>query len=418
MIDTPLSLLSETSRCSRCGACLAVCPIYGLTLDESLSARGKVALAEAEQQGLLAVTPRFKETFSACLLCGACEAACASGVGGVDTVLEQRARVSARGLLSLVSLGFKAGRPFMDVAAKAGSLAQELMNLGAEPGSGLLVRLTNLTKSGPRKFPELARTPFLRQNKGKRGKSKPTGSMRVAFFVGCGLNYLFPKAVHSVIRLLDSAGVEVVVPEGQHCCGMLIHTAGDPEAAKWLAWRNVDALLREDAAKVVTGCATCSSFFNRRYPELLGTNELPEVIDVASFLAGLGTLPEVADKPGIPLIYHDPCHLKISQGVESEPRDLLARFGYSTVEIPGESFCCGFGGTLNITDYPLSAGILEERMAGIAQVAKDAIGIATGCPGCLIQLGEGVWKTGLNLPVRHTVEWLADAVFEVTNKSV
>ena len=145
-------------------------------------------------------------------------------------------------------------------------------------------------------------------------------------------------------------------------------------------------------------------------------HDIPKVIDVAIFLTGLNTLPEVSNESKIPLIYHDPCHLKISQGVISEPRELLERFGYSTVEIPDDSFCCGFGGTLNITDYPLSAGIQEERMAGITRVADNAAGIATGCPGCLIQLGEGVWRKDLDLPVRHTVEWIADAVFPEKEK--
>jgi len=90
----------------------------------------------------------------------------------------------------------------------------------------------------------------------------------------------------------------------------------------------------------------------------------------------------------------------------SDPRSLLEAAGYRLVEVPGESLCCGFGGTFSLTHPSLSLEILDRKMDMIGQVAEKATGIATDCPGCLLQLEEGIRRRGTNLTIRHTALWL------------
>ena len=94
------------------------------------------------------------------------------------------------------------------------------------------------------------------------------------------------------------------------------------------------------------------------------------------------------------VVYHDPCHLRIGQGITEAPRKLLnALPGVKVVETSHPELCCGHGGDFNLSHLSLSMEILERRMADLEKAKPD--NIVTGCTGCLLQLGEGVSRSGL-----------------------
>jgi glycolate oxidase iron-sulfur subunit len=105
--------------------------------------------------------------------------------------------------------------------------------------------------------------------------------------------------------------------------------------------------------------------------------------------------------------YHDPCHLCRAQDIREQPRKMLEAAGVELVEMEGADTCCGSAGTQLITHYHTSVGILERKMDGVA--ATEAEIVASGCPGCQMQLGLGVKRRGLKAKVVHPSQVLAQA---------
>ena len=106
--------------------------------------------------------------------------------------------------------------------------------------------------------------------------------------------------------------------------------------------------------------------------------------------------------------YQDSCHLANTQGVRSQPRELLSSIpGVRFVELPGASICCGGGGTYTITERDMSLRVLESKMEAVAATGADVL--ATANPGCLIQLDYGARRAGLPLRVRYVTDLLDEA---------
>lgn len=99
-------------------------------------------------------------------------------------------------------------------------------------------------------------------------------------------------------------------------------------------------------------------------------------------------------QPLLRVAYHDPCHLRIGQGITEAPRRILEALpGVELVETPHAGQCCGHGGDFNLSHFDLSVKILDRRMADLQKVNPDTI--VTGCTGCLLQFAEGVSRWGL-----------------------
>jgi glycolate oxidase iron-sulfur subunit len=130
-----------------------------------------------------------------------------------------------------------------------------------------------------------------------------------------------------------------------------------------------------------------------------------KIIDICQFLIEI-----IGLKPGINALegkvtYHESCHMRWMQKVSAQPRQALGLIpGLEFVEMNESDTCCGGAGSYNLTHYQTSMNILDRKMANIA--ATGAGLIATGCPGCRIQLRLGVKRRGLEARVVHPVELL------------
>jgi len=385
-LDGAALAVDELLKCSRCGRCQAVCPVYLATGQERLVARGKLALIQAVREGGLEPTPAFIDTISRCLLCGACRSFCARGVDTAAVIEQVRAAAaSSLGLPRLYSLLF-AGleKPaLLGVAARAGRLFQDLA--GVVPGAPLSL-LPWVGKYAAAL--KLAAKPFL---SGDLPAAEPSAGA-VGLFVGCGANYVWPEAARAALGLLERAGVSVVVPAAQVCCGLPAAGAGDSASAAELAHRNREAFA--GLSGIVALCASCAHHL-RRIPGLPPVRLLAEALPTAAVTPG-GDRLRVA--------YHAPCHARFSPAGTKPLLGLLAALpNVELLEV--EDACCGFGGLFSLTHPELSLSILSQRLRGLLALHPDAV--VTDCSGCLVQLTAGLREMGRDVPVVHPAQLLA-----------
>lgn len=457
-------------KCRSCGACRAVCPVFAELGVESAVARGKVALVKAVIAGDLPLTDVFDEKLQLCLNCKSCVAECPNDVRVDDLVLAARADLVASGRLPFVKRVvfrqlLRRGRLLPPVGRLA-SWFQRWVLRGLPPASPLRLLLPAVGMDRNRVFPAFAPRSFLEgapkvvQATGllpakpsvgaaelaqRPGEASWAGvgrhrqardAKRVAYFVGCATNLIYPETGRAIVDALAASGVDVVLPRGQACCGTPVMNAGDFVTARELARRNIAAFTGLDVDAVITGCASGGLAFKREYAELLGIEggfPLP-VYDFTEFLAYRGMPPVywggriAAGGEGAParavrdsaatsggasarirVTYHDPCHLARGQHVTREPRAILrALQGVEFVEMADADRCCGGGGTFNLTEYGLSKAIARRKVEAIRQAGVDVV--ATACPVCLMQLRDMVTQAGLEVNVLHVADVIALAV--------
>jgi glycolate oxidase iron-sulfur subunit len=131
-----------------------------------------------------------------------------------------------------------------------------------------------------------------------------------------------------------------------------------------------------------------------------------KTVDASQLLHKLGLHPEETGAGReVTITYHDPCHLK-TRSIINQPRELLRGTpGVEMVEMEGADKCCGLGGTFNVYHYESSMKINAGKSAAI--IATGAEAVATGCPGCMMQLSDGLKQAGSSVKVIHTLEVLA-----------
>jgi glycolate oxidase iron-sulfur subunit len=229
---------------------------------------------------------------------------------------------------------------------------------------------------------------------------------RVALLSGCVSPVMSPATTDAAIRLLNRCGVEVVIAAGEACCGSLVHHMGREDEALAQAKNNIDAWTREiegdglDAILVTaSGCGTTIKdygFMLREDPYAEKARRVSSLArDISEYLAAL-KLPAGAAPP-LTVAYHSACSLQHGQKIVRQPKELLAKAGFTVKDIPEGHLCCGSAGTYNIMQPELARTLRDRKAANIARVAPDLI--AAGNIGCITQIAGGI-----DIPVVHTVE--------------
>ncbi|MGE5174009.1 MAG: (Fe-S)-binding protein [Betaproteobacteria bacterium] len=397
----------EISRCVKCGACSAVCPTFIEQRRESLSARGRIALIEAVLNGQLAVSEIYKDRLATCMGCLACEASCPSGVPVTEIIQsakEQAIAESGTGIINTMIAGVLKH----PAAFRATAWLAPIM-LHYARGSGVRGQGTGGKSKGSSGKSRNASSEFVvkSSNAGEGESAKKRGS--VVFFPGCAITGFQQDIGKSVRTVLDRLGYEVIVPDGLKCCGRPLLSLGDRTAAELHAEHNAVLFEATGADAIVTACASCSLTFKKEYPKLLRSGRKPpSVLDVHELLvreiAGLSFRP-VRKR----VTWHDPCHLGRGQGLSGKARDILRSIpGLELVEMNNADHCCGFGGMMRITHRGLSDGIAEAKVQNI--LATGASTVVTGCPGCRMQIGNALHRSGPDVEVLHTVQLIAEAL--------
>lgn len=393
--------------CVHCGLCLSSCPTYVELGTEADSPRGRILLMRALEEGRLQPTPDVTRHLDTCLGCRACETACPSGVpygslieAARPFVEEHRApagravRVALDKVLTNPSLRALATAPLRAFAGKPWTAS-----LARSTGSSLLGYAAALPEwRGVTTLP-----PVLEPEGPERGTA--------VLLTGCVAHTSFPATTVSIARLLARAGVRVLIPADQGCCGALSLHLGRDVPARDHALALTRRVLRDEAQWYVTTAAGCGAHL-REYEHLLPNDSGAAAIaaksrDPLDLLAELGLpAPPNADERKIAM--HDPCHLLNGQGVKDAPRQLLRQIpGVELVELAEAEFCCGSAGTYNLTEPEIAGRLLERKLDDIR--ASGAEVVAAANPGCLLQIRAGSIVRGVPVEIAHPIDLLARA---------
>lgn len=392
------------STCVHCGFCLPACPTYKVLGEEMDSPRGRIFLMKSALEGELPLESALPYV-DRCLGCMACVTACPSGVEYGELLTPFRAHAERRRRhsvlervrrhLVLETLPYPAR---FRAAARMGQLTRRAARLVPKPFRAMLDLL-------PESLPPARPLP-------EHHPAVGTRRARVALLAGCAQQVLAPEIGWAALRVLTHAGVEVVVPRGQACCGALPMHIGDQFLARELAERNLRAFPR-DVDAIVTTAAGCGSGM-REYGQLFkGTPRessaadlAARVVDVTVFLERLGGISLSGLPAPLKAAYHDACHLQHAQKVTQEPRALLARIpNLELVSIP-DFYCCGSAGTYNLDQPEIAAELGERKARAILDTGAGAV--VSGNIGCLTQIATHLQRiAGSRAPeVLHTVQLL------------
>ncbi len=405
----------EIEQCVKCGACRAHCPVFGAERREGRVARGKVALSQAVLDGEIDFDARVMEDLSQCLLCGSCCAGCPNKVPTEEIVAAARRRIAEEKGLSTFGKGVAAvlGRPkLMNVLAKSGGKLSGLLFRKLPNDSGLRLRFPAPYLESGRTLPPITPRPF-RERVPERIEGEP-GRPRVAFFTGCGVNYMYPAVGEAFLRALKFLGCTVIIPKDQACCGLPAVSAGAGSTVESLAEQNLAALTREPVDFILTACASCNAGLGKVYADLEGeyTELAAKTRDVFVFLIEQGLAEKLAELPKRDhrkkVTYHDPCHLR-TRGITREPRAVLQALPQvEYVEMANAGTCCGLGGTYSVYHYENSKKIGAQKAAHIADSGAELV--ATDCPGCIMQLQDAINHAGGKARAVHILELLNEAL--------
>lgn len=408
--------LAGAQACIRCGACMEVCPLYQISGQEFMVARGKLSLMQALRTADLPPSQRLQEILDYCLLCGACTEKCTAKVSTPDLVKAGRAALHEHlGLQWSPALALAFMSLHTDQVLPVFSAARPLLNrLQSWVGghSGLLYRLWPALTGLLGRLPQPAAQPFSLSAPNRiPGRSGQT----IAFFVGCGLEALFPQAGQAFLKICERLGLEVIIPKQQGCCGLVASCAGEVNVSQDLARRFLRQFDSLTVDYIVTACASCSYHLKQVHklfpdgPERETAVRLSAKIREASeFLIDTEKFPALRSPgptPSSSLVFHDPCHLRRGQQIIEPPRQLLARVpGLELLEPPESPACCGQGGIFGVCHPELSGTIGKNAVETYRQTGATTV--VTACSGCLVQLAS---LSPDNLPVRHFLEILAES---------
>ncbi|MGW0806800.1 (Fe-S)-binding protein [Nonomuraea sp. NPDC002799] len=383
--------------CVHCGFCLPTCPTYALWGEEMDSPRGRIHLMKQHVEGT-PMTPEMAGHFDACLGCMACVTACPSGVR-YDRLIEQ-----TRVVVEREHVREPQERAVREIVFSLFPYPRRLRLL--RPGMWLAERMAPfLGRVHPSLGAMAALAPRVTRRQRMPRVVRARGERRavVGMLTGCVQGEFFPQVNAATARVLALEGCDVVIPQGQGCCGALSVHAGRAEQAERLARRTVRTFERAGVDTVVVNAAGCGSSM-KEYAELLGREPGFRVADLSEYLAELGP---VAERHPLPLTvaYHDACHLAHAQGVRAQPRALLGGIPELELrEIPESAICCGSAGTYNMLQ-PQAAQDLGDRKAQAVGTTGAEL-LVSANPGCTMQIAAAMRRAGADIRVAHTAEVL------------
>jgi glycolate oxidase iron-sulfur subunit len=409
---SPLQLVREgLDSCVHCGFCLQACPTYIALGDENDSPRGRLVLMRALVEGTLPATdPDVDTHISRCLGCRACETACPSGVPYGELLEATRATLAEARPISLRT------RAILWLFATPGWLAVALWLARVLRATRLAALAAWLPAPVGVPAAMLASTTRPRWLNWRRYASPGAGARgSVALLSGCVMEGLFAETNRATGRVLLANDYTVRAAPGQRCCGALHVHAGDPEGARQLARVNIDAFLRSGATYIGVNAAGCGAML-KEYDKLLADDpayagraaELAaRVRDITELLADAGPLAggplEAPHRTAI--AYDPPCHLLHAQRVESPPFAVLGAIpDVRIVPLADSDQCCGGAGIYNLLHPRISEAVLGAKLARIAE--SGATVVATGNPGCMLQIGAGLSRRGLHARTVHPIDLL------------
>lgn len=415
---------SVVQQCMHCGLCLPTCPTYSATKLERHSPRGRISLMRAIADQRLEVTRTFGEELYFCLGCLACMTACPAGVNYAEMFEHSRAEIERAGVLrnpkrNLIRW-FTVSWLFMDLERLL--LAGRFLRLYQRLGLQRFLRASGFLELLPKRLRELeAMTPdvarqFSAELIAPQTPARTQRRYRVAMLTGCAQDLLFSDINRDTVEVLAHNGCEVFTPPVQHCCGSLHAHNGELGLAQQLARRNIDQFPPDQFDAIITNAGGCGSHL-RHYHHLLRDDPVyrdraaqwdRKVQDIHEWLVRIGIQAPSPNTPAQRVTYHESCHLSHGQKVVAQPRQLLKVIPNLTlIELPESNWCCGSAGIYNLTQPEMAGQLLARKIKHIQGTGADIV--ATGNPGCLLQVINGLKQAGTPVRVAHPVTLLAEA---------
>jgi L-lactate utilization protein LutB len=423
--------VEDALRCIRCGACANVCPPYGIV--------GGHAFGYIYAGAIGLVTTPFHhglendaDAQSLCLQCNACATVCPVEIPLPRQILDVRRRV-------VDAAGLPPFKRALTALWREPKLFDRLVRAGATLASALATEtplhgrlLTRLPlpaalawRTPPAPAPAPARDVLRVPEPARDGPLARSGArgLTVAYFVQCLTDRLFPDMAQATVEVLAACGARVVVPPGQHCCGLVCHDAGDRAGAVVLAKGTIEALEKVAAHWIVTGGASCAIAVLHDFEHVLADE--PEwqerarrlasrTLDFTTFLDEVAQLPDraagalapPADEVGEAVTYHSFCGSTNVLELHEAPRRIIAGvLGCDLHEMEEAGVCCGFGGSFSADHPNVSRMVTERKMANID--AAGAQVVVTDNPGCIAHLRGTLHASGRPVEVLHLAELVA-----------
>ena len=389
--------------CVHCGFCTATCPTYQVLGDELDSPRGRIYLIKDMLENERVPDEKTVKHIDRCLSCLACMTTCPSGVHYMHLVDHAREYIENNykrplsdrvlrwvlakilpypGRFRLALLGAKIGRPFAFLMPDA--------------------RLKAMLEMAPKTIP-----PVSRNDDPQTFEAEGARKMRVVLMTGCAQKALNTDINDATIRLLKRLGAEVVIPEGQGCCGALTHHMGKADESHATAAKNIESWSREiengglDAIVINTsGCGTTVKDYGHMFRNTPLADKAAQVSAIAKDVSEvLMKLDMDAKAEPLTVAYHAACSLQHGQQIKTFPKDLLKKAGFTVVEPSDPHLCCGSAGTYNLMQPEISKQLKDRKVRTLE--AKNPDVIAAGNIGCMMQIGSAA-----QTPIVHTVELL------------
>lgn len=410
-------------RCIRCAACADVCPPYQVVGGHAFGYvySGAIGLVNTLfHHGLEAAAgPQ-----SLCFSCNACATVCPVSIPLPRLILDVRRRVAERSGLHFGKRLVLAiwSRPWLFSAALG---AARWLQIPFVRGKHLRLWLPKALRwrTAPALAPRPARATligrdFAPDTQGPLAQSAARG-LTVAYFLQCVTDRFAPEQATAAVRVLRACGVRVIVPDGQHCCGLPALDAGERKAARAMARQTIAALEAPHADWIVTAAASCAIMLMHEYGDLLrdepGWRERAEALaartlDLVSFLdrvaklpAGALAKPQGADR----FAYHSFCQSTNVLGVADAASRLLSQVcGLEMRELPEGQVCCGFGGSTSMDHPRVAREIVARKLDNVAETGATVL--ITDNPGCLLHLRGAADARGMPVRLAHVAEILAE----------
>jgi L-lactate dehydrogenase complex protein LldF len=406
----------EALQCIRCASCLNVCPVFRLV--------GGHVFGDVYTGGIGTILTAWFNEFKKseeiqglCIQCGRCKQVCPAKIDIPELIVELRRRLvkeQGQSLSQKAAFSVVNNRRLFHSMLRAASLAQKPF---AKDGFIRHLPLFLSDMVDFRSLPAIAEVPFRDRIK---KIEQPKTKVKAAFFAGCVIDFAYPGIGEAVIRVLNKAGIGVVFPDEQTCCGAPARYSGAFDVAAQNAIDNITALLAAGADYVVSACPTCTVALKQEFLATLKSGGRTEwigragevaarTIDFSTLVTRLVNEGKLTPKEKANLqkvTYHDSCHLKRTLNVFKEPRELLTRSGFEIVEMFEADMCCGMGGSYALKQPEISAHILGRKLKNIRDTKAPIV--AMDCPGCIMQIKGGFDKEGALVRTKHTAELLAE----------
>lgn len=373
-------IASEFDQCIKCGLCLANCPVNHALFLEKYTPRGKIQLARRYARDEAAITDHYRDIFYKCLLCGACNVTCPSGVDLTEVFTHMRREIfEKRGITPAM-------KPALDSLMTRHNISRE----DNEERGDWREDIVDLPDHGYRKQ--------------KAG---------LVYFVGCVASF-FPMAQtipQNMVQILSAAHVDFTVLGGDEwCCGFPLIGAGAKDKIDEFVAHNVEKVQSLGAENVAFSCPSCYRMWREHYPDdfnLLHTTQLIEQLIDKEALS-FNELPWS-------VTYHDPCDLGRNGGEYDAPRKILGAIpGLTLIEMEDNragSVCCGGGGNLEMTDPALSGSLSKRRIEDIRKTGAEKV--VTACQQCVRTLKSQTRREKLDLEVMDITTVVARALSNV-----